>query len=104
VVEASDDSGSTAKIKSVVEKASAGSGWVIGTELNMVQRLAAANRDKRVQPLAASVCEEMSKNRRRSLLSVLRSLRSGDFTNQLVLPADVKENARAAISRMLELS
>ena len=102
VVAASDHSGSTAKIKKMVESSSPGSKWVVGTEYNMVNRLRMQNRDKIVEPLSKSVCVNMSKNRRRDLLEVLLAIRGGDYSSQILLPPDVVKGAKKAIRRMLE--
>jgi quinolinate synthase len=104
VVQASDESGSTSKIKTMVEGSPEGSKWVIGTEYNMVRRLKRENPGKLVEPLEVSICENMSKNSRRDLLETLLAYRSGDSARQVVLPAGVKENALRAISRMLRIS
>jgi quinolinate synthase len=104
VVEASDYSGSTSKIKTMVEGSPEGSKWVIGTEYNMVQRLKRENPGKLVEPLEISICENMSKNSRRDLLDTLIAYRSGDSARQVILPDGVKENALRAISRMLQIS
>jgi quinolinate synthase len=102
VVAASDHSGSTAKIKMMVESSPPGSKWVVGTEYNMVNRLRMQNRDKVVEPLSKSVCLNMSKNRRRELLDVLLAIRGGDYSSQVMLSPEVVKDAKKAIRRMLE--
>ncbi len=102
VVAASDHSGSTAKIKKMVESSPEGSKWVVGTEYNMVNRLKTQNSDKIVEPLSKSVCVNMSKNRRRNLLEVLFAIRGGDYSSQVLLSPDVVKDAKKAIRRMLE--
>lgn len=104
VVEASDYSGSTSRIKKMVEGSPSGSKWVIGTEYNLVKRLSDQNKDKVIEPLHKSVCANMSKNRRRDLLSTLLAVRGGDYTGQVLLPGDVIGDAKKAIERMLDLS
>jgi quinolinate synthase len=102
VVDASDDSGSTSKIKKLVESSPAGSKWVVGTEYNMVKRLKSQNSERVVEPLSKSVCVNMSKNRRHDLLDVLLAVKSGDYSGQVMLPSDVVKDAKKAITRMLE--
>jgi len=104
VVDASDYAGSTSKIKSAVEQSPAGSKWVVGTEYNLVHRLKQNNPDKFVEPLSRSVCQNMSKNSRRDLLATLLALQKGDFSRQVVISEEVREDARLAITRMLDLS
>lgn len=104
VVMASDYSGSTSKIKKMIENSSSGSKWVIGTEYNMVQRLAKTHPDKVIVPLEKSVCANMSKNNRQKLLKVLRSLGDEKPLNTIDVDEDTSRYAKLAIQRMLELS
>jgi quinolinate synthase len=104
VVDASDDAGSTSKIKRLVEESPAGSAWAIGTEFNMVQRLKAEHRDKVIVPLDVSVCRNMSSIGRRDLLKTLRSIENGDYSDQVMLTEELIHEAAAAIERMLEIS
>jgi len=104
VVDASDDAGSTSKIKRLVEGSPPGSKWVIGTEFNMVQRLKSEHPDKLVEPLEVSVCRNMSSIRRRDLLNTLLAIEDGDYADQVVLPEDQVRDAAAAIEKMLEIS
>ena len=103
VVLASDYSGSTSKIKRMVEESPPGSRWVVGTELNMVQRLKRENADKFIEPLDSRVCMNMAKNRRRDLLAVLLAIEERDYSVEVSLPEPVRGDARRAIERMLAL-
>ena len=104
VVKASDMTGSTAGIKRAVEDSPAGSRWVIGTELNFVERLKRQNPDKFIAPLEESICMNMSKIRRRKLLKTLIQIEKEDYSEEVVVSSEVSEKARIAINRMLELS
>jgi quinolinate synthase len=104
VVEASDHAGSTSKIKRLVEESPSGSRWVIGTEYNMVQRLAREHPDKFVDSLEESVCRNMSSIRRRHLLRSLMAIDGGEYSEQVLLPEDLIEDAARAIEKMLEIS
>lgn len=104
VVSASDDAGSTSKIKRLVEESPPGSKWVIGTEYNMVQRLKGEQPDKFIEPLVESVCRNMSSIRRRHLLKTLLAIEAGDYSDQVVLPEDQIRDAARAIEKMLEIS
>jgi quinolinate synthase len=103
VVGSSDFSGSTSKIKKMVEEAPAGSRWVIGTELNMVQRLKARNPGKSVEPLDRQVCLNMAKNTRRDLLATLLAIEGGDTSTEVLVPEGTAADARKAVERMLDL-
>ncbi len=100
VVEAADGSGSTSFIKDFAESAAAGSTVVIGTEINMVSRLAKAMPEKRIVPLASSTCPNMYRISPAKLLWTLENL--GEV-NEIFVPEDVVFDAKAALDRMLAL-
>jgi quinolinate synthase len=87
----------------MVEEAPAGSRWVIGTELNMVQRLKARNPGKSVEPLDRQVCLNMAKNTRRDLLATLLAIEGGDTSTEVLVPEGTAADARKAVERMLDL-
>jgi quinolinate synthase len=103
VVGSSDYSGSTSKIKKMVEESPQGSRWVVGTELNMVRRLKALNPGKSIEPLDSQVCLNMAKNTRRDLLAALLAVREGDNSTEVLVPAGTAADAREAVERMLAL-
>ncbi len=104
VVDASDFSGSTAKIKRMVEESEPGSKWVVGTEYNMVHRLQTNNPDKFIEPLEKSVCRNMSKINRSNLFHTLLLIEEGDYSEQVIVGAREAAEAKLAIERMLALS
>ncbi len=101
VVRASDGNGSTKFIVDYVQKAAPGSTIIIGTELNLVTRLALENPDKTIVPLAQSPCPNMWKITPKNVLEVLENL--GE-RNVVTLPDSVVREARKALQRMMELS
>ncbi|MGI6368295.1 MAG: quinolinate synthase NadA [Anaerolineae bacterium] len=102
VVEAADASGSTAYIIRAVEQAPAGATIVVGTECNLVDRLAEQHPDKRVLPLARRACAAMAMTRLADLYRVLEGLSRGEVTNVVTVPADVAADARLALDKMLQ--
>lgn len=76
---AADEVGSTERMIAVVEAAPAGSAWAVGTELNLVKRLAAAHPDKRAMLLDRTVCYCSTTNRvdLPHLVRALESLAAG---------------------------
>lgn len=101
VVRAADAHGSTAQIIKYVEAAPAGSTVVIGTEQNLVERLACVHAGRvTVKALHPSVCANMSKTSEQSLLELLRDW--PDVCRVEVAEA-ARVDARAALSRMLEV-
>ena len=105
VVLAADYVGSTEKIISTIEQAPAGSAWAVGTELNLVQRLAAGNPDKTVVFLDKTVCYCSTMNRidLPHLVWALESLAGGQLVNQITVDEQSAAQARAALERMLAL-
>ncbi len=105
VVLAADQVGSTEKIIATIEAAPAGSAWAVGTELNLVQRLAAANPDKTVAFLDKTVCFCSTMNRidLPHLVWALESLVAGQVPNQITVEEKVAAQALAALEQMLAL-
>src|SRR5579863_9019082 len=97
VVLAADQIGSTEKIISTIEKAPAGSKWAVGTELNLVQRLAAANPDKTIVFLDKTVCYCSTMNRidLPHLVWAMESLVAGQVVNQITVDPQPAAQAKA---------
>lgn len=102
VVAASDLHGSTEFIINTVTNAPAGSSWAVGTEINLVHRLAQENPDKKIICLNETVCLCTSMNRihQPHLLWTLENLAQGKVVNQISVPADIAAEAKLALERM----
>jgi quinolinate synthase len=105
VVLAADLVGSTEFIINTLDAAEPGSAWAVGTELNLVRRLAAAHPDKRVVFLDKTVCYCSTMNRidLPHLVQSLESLVRGDVVNRISVERAVAANAGVALERMLAL-
>jgi quinolinate synthase len=105
VVDSADYVGSTEYIISTIETAPAGSAWAIGTELNLVRRLANAHPDKEIMFLDRTVCYCSTMNRidLPHLVWALEELVAGRVPNQIVVDPETAAYARAALDRMLSL-
>jgi quinolinate synthase len=105
VVTAADHVGSTEFIIKTLAAAPAGSAWAIGTELNLVKRLALAHPDKQVVFLDRTVCFCSTMNRidLPHLVWALESLVGGTVVNRIEVDPDVAHWARVALDRMLAL-
>lgn len=102
VVAAADQSGSTAVMRRFVENAPKGSTVVVGTEMNMVTFLQHQfGRDKTILPLSRSFCPNMFKINLDHLIETLENLSSDRF--RVHVPDDIKNEARIALERMLDL-
>ena len=105
VVELADEVGSTEKIIQAVEAAPAGTKWVVGTELNLVQRLAREHPEQEISFLEKNVCYCSTMNRidLPHLVWALESLVEDRVVNPIVVDETVTEQARTALDRMLAL-
>ena len=105
VVEAADLVGSTEFIISTLDAAAPGTSWVLGTELNLVRRLAARHPDKKVMFLEKNVCFCSTMNRidLPHLVWSMESLAAGRVVNRIVVDPDVAHWARVALDQMLAL-
>lgn len=105
VVTASDYVGSTEYIIKTIEAAPAGSAWALGTELNLVRRLALAHPDKQIMFLDKAVCYCSTMNRidLPHLVWALEELVAGRVVNQITVDTDTAHHARVALDQMLAL-
>ena len=105
VVSKADVIGSTEMIIKTVTQSPAGSSWAVGTELNLVKRLAANNPDKTVVFLDKDVCYCSTMNRidLPHLLWAMESLVKGRVVNQIKVEPKTANFARIALDRMLGL-
>lgn len=103
VVQAADSNGSTEYIKKLVNDAAAGSVIAVGTEISMVNRLAAENPNKRIFCLDSVVCpcSTMYRIHPAYLSWVLDGLNEGVVVNRISVDADTAEQARVSLDRML---
>jgi len=105
VVAAADVVGSTEMIIKTVQNSAPGSKWAIGTELNLVQRLANENSDKEIVFLDKTVCYCSTMNRidLPHLVWAMESLVEGNIVNQIKVEAETAKYAKVALDRMLAL-
>lgn len=105
VVLAADVVGSTEKIIQAVTSSPAGSKWAIGTELNLVSRLAQNNPDKEVVFLDKTVCYCSTMNRidLPHLVWAVESIVSGHIVNEIKVDERVAKYSKLALEQMLAL-
>jgi quinolinate synthase len=105
VVLKADLVGSTEFIIKTIEAAPAGSSWAIGTELNLVKRLAAAHPDKNIVFLDKTVCYCSTMNRidLPHFVWALESLVQGTVVNRIEVDPETEKWALVALERMLAL-
>lgn len=105
VVLAADEVGSTEYIISAIEAAPAGTTWAVGTELNLVRRLAESHPEQRIVFLEKTVCYCSTMNRidLPHLVHSLEALVRGEVVNRITVEPSVAAHARTALDRMLAL-
>ena len=105
VVTRADLVGSTEFIIKTVEAAPAGSSWAIGTELNLVQRLANDHPEQHIAFLDRTVCYCSTMNRidLPHFVWAMESLAAGTVVNRIQVDPETQRWANVALQRMLEL-
>ncbi len=112
VVDAADESGSTDYIRKAIEAASEPATFAIGTEINLVQRLANQNPQHKIFCLDSIVCpcSTMYRIHPGYLAWVLEALaggpngdKPGEVLNRISVPESVAVPARVALERMLSV-
>lgn len=108
VCQQSDYVGSTEYIINTISAAPANTRWLVGTELNLVNRLAEEMKPqgKTVQFMAPTVCmcSTMQRIDPQHLAWTLENLAEGNVVNQIRVPAHEAGLARIALDRMLAVS
>ncbi len=108
VCKQSDYVGSTEYIIKIVKEAAPNTKWLVGTELNLVSRLAeeVKHEGKLVQFMAPTVCmcSTMQRIDPQHLAWTLENLAAGNVVNQIKVPAHEAASAKVALDRMLAIS
>jgi quinolinate synthase len=105
VVELADEVGSTERIIATIAAAPPGTAWAVGTELNLVQRLAEQFPEQRIIFLEKNVCYCSTMNRidLPHLVWALEALVDGRVVNEITVEPETARWARAALDQMLAL-
>ena len=105
VVDAADESGSTDYIRKAIEGATEPTVFAIGTEVNLVQRLAAQNPRHTTFCLDPVICpcSTMYRIHPGYLAWVLEAFERGEVLNRITVPEETAAHARVALERMLAL-
>ena len=105
VVALADASGSTEQIIQAVEAGKPGGKWAVGTESNLVNRLARrwADRFVRILSDAPALCAQMFRIDLPHLLWVLDNLSEGRVVNRVAVHEEIAADARVALRRMIDI-
>ena len=101
VVALADAKGSTSFIVKYVDRAAPGSTIIVGTEINLIDRLNRIYPDREILALHDSLCPNMYKI---SLENLLWTLENIGRVNIVKVPEEIKADARKALDRMLTLA
>lgn len=106
VVEISDFDGSTSYIIKTVENAPSGSKWAIGTEVNLVNRLAKKFPNKEIHLLAPDLCmcATMYRIAPQNLAWAMENLTMGNVVNEITVDNETKKWALVALERMISMT
>ncbi len=105
VVQGADFAGSTEKIRQTIAAAPPGSVWGVGTEINMVKRLAREHPDKEIFCLDPVVCpcSTMYRIHPAYVAWTLEGLLRGEVINEVKVDDDTRRWALVALNRMLSI-
>ncbi len=106
VVRDADSYGSTEKIRQIIAAGKPGDIFAVGTEINLVSRLAEEYPDRTVLSLNPNVCvcSTMYRVDGPHLLWVMDNLLDGKVVNQIVVPEPIASEAKLALDRMLQIA
>ncbi|WP_062050653.1 quinolinate synthase NadA [Bacillus sp. JCM 19034] len=104
VVQAADLNGSTHFIIETIRQANSGTSWAVGTEMNLVKRLAKQHPDKEIVSLNPTMCPCLTMNRIDidHLLWSLEELEKGNFHYPITVDETTTIEAKFALERMLQ--
>ncbi len=104
-VDVSDANGSTQFIRNFVQQQKAGAKIAIGTEINMVARLAQEHPDKHIECLDEEICpcSTMYMIHPAYLMDVLERIVDGEVPNQITVPSSIQTGSLWALERMLSI-
>ncbi|MCC7429899.1 quinolinate synthase NadA [bacterium] len=105
-VQKADLVGSTSFIINSIKNSGTGSKWAVGTEINLINRLAKENPDKFITSLSpySCHCSTMYRISAEALMIVLENLVVDKVLNQIKVPENIAKDAKTALSKMLEIS
>jgi quinolinate synthase len=106
VVQAADTDGSTEFIIDTIAAAPDGSSWAVGTEINLVKRLAAEHPGKRITCLDPVICpcSTMYRVHPAYVLWAMERLAQGEVVNRVTVDPETKRWSLVALERMLSVA
>ena len=104
-VDVSDANGSTQYIRNFVQQQEPGARIAVGTEINMVARLAQEHPDKHIECLDEEICpcSTMYMIHPAYLMDVLERIVDGEVPNAIKVPESIQTGSLWALERMLSI-
>ena len=103
VVEKADAVGSTKFIVDYISRQPAGAAIAVGTEINLINRMAHVHPDKKIFELSGKTCPVCANMYRTTLADLAFTVENMDTCQTIRVPDDIKADARLALNRMLEV-
>lgn len=103
VVDNADASGSTKFIVNYIEEQPPGAIIAIGTEINLINRMAHQHPDKKIFELSGQTCPVCANMYRTTLSDLANTVENLNTFDRIIVPDDIKADARLALDRMLEV-
>jgi quinolinate synthase len=103
VVTNADAVGSTKFIVDYIGSQPAGAVIAVGTEMNLINRMAYLHPDKKIFELSGQICPVCANMYRTTLADLAHTVENLDSFERIVVPAAIKADAKIALSRMLEV-
>ncbi|MEE9442457.1 MAG: quinolinate synthase NadA [candidate division Zixibacteria bacterium] len=103
VVDKADAVGSTKFLVNFIKEQQAGSTIAVGTEINLINRMAHTYPNKKIFELSGQKCPVCANMYRTTLADLANTIENLDSFDRIVVPEDIKSEARIALKRMLEV-
>jgi quinolinate synthase len=103
VVENADASGSTKFIVNYIAEQPAGAIIAVGTEINLINRMAHQHPDKKIFELSGQTCPVCANMYRTTLSDLANTVENLNTLDRIIVPKGIKAEARLALDRMLEV-
>lgn len=104
VVRLADAAGSTSFIVDYCQRAPAGSVIAIGTEINLINRMAHVHTEKTIMELSGNTCPVCANMYRTTLNDLAHCLEQFETIKPIRVPEPVRSEARLALERMLQIT
>ncbi len=103
VVSRADAFGSTKFIVNYIDAQPPGTTIAVGTEINLINRMARTHPDKLIMELSGQTCPVCANMYRTTMADLANTVENLDAFDRIVVPDAIKADARVALNRMLDV-